>query len=698
MPLPTAAELTDPNATNTQMKQRLGQLAENVESKEGAQEKANAVLDRAKQIATEDLGTADARLLHSLQVILNAIIQFRNDYDEDLNNLNNLFSTNKELQNLNSAVHADNINRLGFGFNVLAHALQQAADDITVVSDRVTSTENSLQINISNVDNLAQNNISRLFLAIEQLVTTIAENRDEIDATITAVSVGQQQNIENILKVVLSVQQLALGVHETVAYVNQIDEREDVQKRNLMQLLAWQEMYPQLVKLHGFDPELTGAGGAPTEAENIVLFPEPNQLIRIDVSATGNLPTAKGPVLNSTTSLTIDGQVYTGFSTLEVQGSSSASFPKKNWTLAFFTDETRVDSKSIKIGYMLPHSDWVFKANFVDNTHARNVAMNRLWREMVLSRTGYPKSEPDMLNMQSGVGLGAQPTGATGHVDGYPAVMYIDGIFYGLGSLNIGKKRNNYNLKSNDQKHIQLDPNGGLNLSALPLSPLDPPSSSATGEAFEIRRPAEWGTEAQLSYERFRAFLGKSKAEMTSLGIDNYINRVNMMDYIILVQVCELWDHLHKNTLYTTLDGNVWSFMPYDLDTVWGLHFTGVYYDTDGVTELHPANRLLVPSNGSSGGWGTLSKFRQIYGSDIDARYKQLRDKEILTVENIIDICEGLTRKYPSKLFEAENTRWNTVPNGTIYQTLQQTGSLKQIHNWLSIRLPLCDAYFNYSA
>lgn len=34
MPLPTAAELTDPNATNAQMKQRLGQLVENVESKD----------------------------------------------------------------------------------------------------------------------------------------------------------------------------------------------------------------------------------------------------------------------------------------------------------------------------------------------------------------------------------------------------------------------------------------------------------------------------------------------------------------------------------------------------------------------------------------------------------------------------------------------------------------------------------------
>jgi hypothetical protein len=49
MPLPTAAELTDPNATNTQMKQRLGQLAENVADKvfveEKTQEALNAVND-----------------------------------------------------------------------------------------------------------------------------------------------------------------------------------------------------------------------------------------------------------------------------------------------------------------------------------------------------------------------------------------------------------------------------------------------------------------------------------------------------------------------------------------------------------------------------------------------------------------------------------------------------------------------------
>ena len=57
MPLPTAAELTDPNATNTQMKQRLGQLAENVESKEDSTEKANTAKSEAITVAATDATT-----------------------------------------------------------------------------------------------------------------------------------------------------------------------------------------------------------------------------------------------------------------------------------------------------------------------------------------------------------------------------------------------------------------------------------------------------------------------------------------------------------------------------------------------------------------------------------------------------------------------------------------------------------------
>lgn len=124
---------------------------------------------------------------------------------------------------------------------------------------------------------------------------------------------------------------------------------------------------------------------------------------------------------------------------------------------------------------------------------------------------------------------------------------------------------------------------------------------NATLEEFEIRRPSSWKAEAQTAYERFIAFLQMSQADMQAAGIDNYINRAQMQDFIILSQLCDLWDHLYKNTLYTTWDGLVWSFMPYDLDTVFGLHFTGIYFDPTTGAALHPATTLRIPNNGGSG-------------------------------------------------------------------------------------------------
>ncbi|WP_347461067.1 DUF2817 domain-containing protein [Acinetobacter sp. ANC 7454] len=66
MPLPTPAELTDPNATNAQMKQMLGQLAENVESKESATEKANTAEINAKSYADIKKNEADQFALNQV--------------------------------------------------------------------------------------------------------------------------------------------------------------------------------------------------------------------------------------------------------------------------------------------------------------------------------------------------------------------------------------------------------------------------------------------------------------------------------------------------------------------------------------------------------------------------------------------------------------------------------------------------------
>lgn len=622
-----------------------------------------------------ELSGVDANILASLQLLLQAVLVFRQDYDTDLSNI-----LTSIQDNLNSQIGENSLIKSSV-VNLLV-AFQQLIDAVVMLK---TSTDES----ITTVELTLQNNISRLLAAISSIALAISDNRDDFDAAVKIIN----ENTANTSKLNTSIQSI---VDAIITIAKQVDDITLTEADKLEALFIEQCKAAELSKLDGFDPSSSGSNTY-VSSENIAIFPTPDELIRIDVQYSGVLPTAKGVTVNTENKINVSGQVLSCFGTLEVQGSSSAYYPKKNWTLAFFSDADRENPIAVKLGHMKEHEELVFKSNFVDNTHTRNIAVNRAWDQMQLARSGFPKRECDFVNMTSGNGVASMPTGATGHVDGFPAVMYINGEFYGLGCLNIGKKRGNYNLKKTNPKHIQLDPEGDVNIYALPATPFDNPTSSIVREAFDVRNPSEWTAECQGYYDRLRTFLSQTRAQMEAAGIDNYINRASMMDYIILIQVFDLYDHIHKNTLYTTWDGNVWHFLPYDVDTAMGLHTNGRYVDESN-NEYHPASTLRIPSSAGDHNWGTMAKFRQIYGSALDSRYADLRHKNIISVENIVNICESLVRKFPVPLIEAENTRWNLVSGGEIWSTIQQTGSINQIHSWLSIRLPLCDTYFNFTS
>lgn len=556
-------------------------------------------------------------------------------------------------------------------------------DAITAAATDATTKANAAE---TNAKLAAQNTAVNFLLALQRITQTIGENRDEVDALFTNLTTTSTFNENAISKIFVSIQTFVSAFNDFINETDRFFDEDEKLKRNYIN----QQIYVELMKLQNFDPEVVGSNKY-VESESIVFLPVPSNVIRIDIETSNPLPVAKGTVINTTTSINVDGQIIKNFSTLEVQGSSSVGFPKKNWTLALFADAARTSPIEIKLGHMMPHDELVWKANLVDNTQSRNLAVNRVWDQMLLARSGFPKREVDYVNMVGGVGLNYTPTGALGHVDGFQAVVYINKEFYGIGSLNIGKKRGNYNLASNNQKQIQLEPQGNVNYTAMPSSPTN------TDSGLEIRRPSTWGLEAQGYYERLVAWMAKSRADMETDGIDNFFNRQNLMDYIILVQVCDLWDHMGKNAEITTWDGQVWNFLPYDCDTVFGLWWTGTIINPATGNEWRPASNLLITQNTSEGPVGFFSKCRRIYGTDIDARYAELRHKKIIDVENITSICSELLRKFPQKLLKAEDTKWNKGGSDN-YSGLVQSSSIYQINTWLTVRIAAVDAYFNYTA
>lgn len=103
---------------------------------------------------------------------------------------------------------------------------------------------------------------------------------------------------------------------------------------------------------------------------------------------------------------------------------------RKRTLVLVFTDESFTTERSIKLGDLIPQQELVWKANWIDATHSRNILCNRLWEEMVQSRKGFPKREVDRAYLNQ-LGVNSLDTGAIGHVDGYPAVVRLNGVFMG---------------------------------------------------------------------------------------------------------------------------------------------------------------------------------------------------------------------------------------------------------------------------
>ena len=93
-------------------------------------------------------------------------------------------------------------------------------------------------------------------------------------------------------------------------------------------------------------------------------YPKPERIIIIDFYTEEEIPTKKdedNPILaHGNVKLNINGYLIEKFATIEVQGKSSATKPKKNFTFAFYNDAEYTDSYKFRLAGMVAHSEYVF--------------------------------------------------------------------------------------------------------------------------------------------------------------------------------------------------------------------------------------------------------------------------------------------------------------------------------------------------
>ena len=122
---------------------------------------------------------------------------------------------------------------------------------------------------------------------------------------------------------------------------------------------------------------------------------------------------------------------YHGYVDIKCQGTSSMSYPKKNFTIKLYTDKAKTKKLKVDFKGWGKQSKFVLKANWIDITHARNVVSARLWGDIVKTRPDYATALPELLRTSPNQGA----------VDGFPVLVYSNGVYQGRYTLNIPKDK-----------------------------------------------------------------------------------------------------------------------------------------------------------------------------------------------------------------------------------------------------------------
>lgn len=389
--------------------------------------------------------------------------------------------------------------------------------------------------------------------------------------------------------------------------------------------------------------------------EDIIIFPEPNAIVEIDIDTLDKeLPTSKAdgalPVMMK---LTAGGATLNTFGEIKVQGSSTAKWPKKNWSLKLYSDRERTKSLKLKIGDSVASDKWITKAEWVDPSMLRNGVSYRLWEAMVKSRDTFPQYEVDNVwlgndNMFDGI-----QTGAQGFPKSHPSLVKVNDEHYGISILLLGHDPRNFNIDKNNPNHIymEFDARGGY-------------TPTKTWEKFKSEGIDSWidgyyPENKDFSKEQKKAIddLGKlinGSQENFNKNFDKHLDKTNMIDMLLFLEIVYDYDAVAQDIEMVTYDLEKWYLLPWDKDTTFGMD-----WNERGVNR--PTDKMLINYNSEDPTQKPWYKTYHAFKPDVEARYAELREKGVFSAQGIYELTGSITRKIPKEMWEAERLRWEKM-------------------------------------
>lgn len=445
-----------------------------------------------------------------------------------------------------------------------------------------------------------------------------------------------------------------------------------------------------------------------------VQIPEPRCAV-VNITGINAMPTSKTVELTAYMEFhDMQGNYFRKKILCSAQGNSSMAYIKKNVKFDLLNEDG--SEFDMKIGNWPVQDGFHLKAYYTDFFRGVGAVSYKVCDEImrfngILRDRPYKKALLDMSSIKtSGTALNnpedltlQTDTGALCHPDGFPCIVYLNGVFYGIFSWQIKKHRKNYHLEKSKVEHIHLDGSlttgyfwdGNINWGAFeirnpnklytmngkkydgdaPKELIDETSENYDPENKDHVRSAQVKRYIQNFVARFRELKAKPDREK----YEEIFDWENQRDYLIFGDVVKNSDGFHKNWQWFTYDGIKWYVGAYDLDMSFGGHFQGT--NITAPLTGHITTSTAIPT-------GYISR---LYNTELEERYRELRDAGIIDADHIARKLEDWVQRISTENYELEYERWPNSPCINYY-----TDSIYRVRRWLDTEIANMDKIYHY--
>lgn len=479
--------------------------------------------------------------------------------------------------------------------------------------------------------------------------------------------------------------------------------------------------FQQSLKDSGFNVE------SPIDWSNepTIKLPIPRYCAKVNIIS----PTGLGVTKNDNKKCILEywdksGNYFKKYIILNAQGSSSMAYIEKNQGIDVFNDEACEESCDIIFGNWVAQDSFHLKCYYIDVFRGvANIGYN--FCEEVIQHLDSRNNRIlfDTSNITAFDSTGDFDVdfgdGALCHPDGFPFEMYVNGEYYGLFAWNLKKHRKNYSMNKKDYSAILLDGEiganelfgGNIDWTAFELrNPKD--LITMDGNEYDGENPQELIDSTSAKYDASNSthvktaqtkalIIRQSKAvgliaaekntDNAKALFEQYYDKDAMAAYFIVGNVLHHYDGFWKNWIWT-LYGNIFAPSFYDMDSIFGRSFDGLYVVENsttrilGIADTLPTGQLV-----------------RLYKSELDEMYSSLRENGIISVSNIMSIFNTWMQRVGLDAYKKNIEKWTSIPSYRAEKNMNDGTSeggmfdtAKRTKLWLELRIDAIDEYFNY--